>query len=604
MPDPKRGVPYTDNVALVDANNGPVFKGMRRLLAVLGTLRSVSIALSVLFLPLAPSAAEAATYYVMSGGGMNTTGPATSCDTGPYLDAYNAASTGDTIQLGPGTCTGWVNITLGSKWVKIQGAGTVPAQGSATSGGTTLIVNPGPANIAVFNITESAAGNIRLRNIKFQTDSTKRVGQFGIISIGNRVPSGKQIVLESLTFDFQDKWDFCCGEIGEAIHDATARVVVANSIFTGQPPPAPYYVTNRKALAVHMNVNAAVTNWMSLSTFGTNDTGGVNNAYFENNLVEFYNDSIDCSDGCRLVIRNSRFRNSIIKGHGADTGYGARHFEYYANYFECVSGGGSISYWIFQRGGTGVITDNTFEKIDGTKCSTVSGQEGAPVTAMIFRLRSHGCWPQEGLTALRRINDTTAELVAASPHGLTTGQHISVFDTNPPAYAVLAAPVTVVDAVTVRYTPNGTISSNATLWGAYNSQAHATYPGSYPQTRQIGWGWSGGRTPLAYENFGVNALPTCCFKMDLEPTYTWNNTGPTLANAINAGDAGTDECQNGLTTAQFYQQNREWYSDSKPSYTKYQYPHPLVQSGASAPSPGVPAPSSGAPPSPSNLQVK
>src|SRR5262249_43597658 len=150
MPDPKRGVELQHHASV---------EPMCRLRAVFRPLRSVSMALSLLLLVFASHAAEAATYYVVSGGGVNTTGPATSCDTGPYLDAYNAASSGDTIQVGPGTCTGWVNITLdGSKSVTIQGAGTVPAQGSATSAGTTLIVNPGPANVAVFIISESAAG--------------------------------------------------------------------------------------------------------------------------------------------------------------------------------------------------------------------------------------------------------------------------------------------------------------------------------------------------------------------------------------------------------------------------------------------------------------
>jgi hypothetical protein len=106
-------------------------------------------------------------------------------------------------------------------------------------------------------------------------------------------------------------------------------------------------------------------------------------------------------------------------------------------------------------------------------------------------------------------------------------------------------------------------------------------PFSYPVTRQIGWGWSGGKT-VTQEGYG----------QDLEPTYFWNNTVNTAA-AIVQSDTMPDTCGSGLHVYNYYQQGRDFYIGvAKPGYVKYQYPHPLV-SGSSlpAPAPSLPAPS-------------
>jgi len=309
------------------------------------------------------------------------------------------ASNGDTITIAPGTFAGTSGTGIGTdgtgKYVTLQGSGTVPAQGAATSGGTIIEVNSGPPYCCMVGIIESTTGNIRIRNITFRTDSTKLMGQYGILLVGNRVAGGKQVVFENLTFDLKDKWEFPGGQHATVILDASARSIISNSIFTGQAPPGPAYYTNRAAMRCPQNTPLAAANWQAPPTYGAGDTNGASNLYFEGNRVEFYNDALDHDDGCRLVVRYNTFTNSSPKGHGADSGYGARHFEYYNNRFICAPGVlGSFSYWIFQRGGTGVVTENTFDHMDKTTCGYVPGG-GVAMGAGIYRLTKAlvGCWP-------------------------------------------------------------------------------------------------------------------------------------------------------------------------------------------------------------------
>lgn len=434
---------------------------------------------------------------------------------------YSIAKNGDTITVGAGTFTAASATALTSGVaVTLQGSGVLPAQGAATSGGTTVVVNS--TGSAVLGITESTAGNIRVRNLTFTASAAHPVPFYGLVVVNDRVANGKAVVLDHLTFDFADKLHFSPSEGASAVFHAASRGVVSNNIFTGRPPLGPGYTTNRAALRCSQNgVTIAPVTWPTAATYGADDIGGVNNIYFETNKVEFFNDAIDHNNGCRLVNRYNTFTNSIPKGHGNDSGFGARHFEHYNNRFVCAPGVlGSISYWIFQRGGTGVVTENVFDRIDPTTCGFVPAPASGPaMAAQIYLLtQAHsGCWPT---------------------------------------------------------------------------------PFEYPVTRQIGWGWGGGAT-----------VTQDGYRQDLEPTFFWNNTNNANGSIV-ASDAGSDTCGNGLRTADYYKQNRDWFLSPKPGYVKYQYPHPLAsQSAPSAPAPSAPAPSAPAPSAPSlappsNLQVR
>jgi hypothetical protein len=110
------------------------------------------------------------------------------------------------------------------------------------------------------------------------------------------------------------------------------------------------------------------TSWTTRSTMGTADTTGESNVYIENNTFTLaLHEAIDWDDNCRVVIRHNTFDNSSITSHGPDTSnFGARHVEIYDNTFIFTNYGdcdgsktANLAYFIFMRGGTGVIADNT-----------------------------------------------------------------------------------------------------------------------------------------------------------------------------------------------------------------------------------------------------
>ena len=98
------------------------------------------------------------------------------------------------------------------------------------------------------------------------------------------------------------------------------------------------------------------------------DVNGVNNFYIEDSDFHAFLNSMDGDENGKVVVRNCLSNNSGIGTHGADTSnYGVRHYEIYYNTFlwKWYPNGTSmnLTYYIFLRGGTGVITDNAITDI-------------------------------------------------------------------------------------------------------------------------------------------------------------------------------------------------------------------------------------------------
>jgi hypothetical protein len=107
---------------------------------------------------------------------------------------------------------------------------------------------------------------------------------------------------------------------------------------------------------------------------------------------------------------------------------------------------------------------------------------------------------------------------------------------------------------------NRSLASALSCWGANTG---ATI--EYPAPRQVGFGYvtgAGGNDPL-----GI-------YRGDLEPIYMWSNTG---SPAISASDYPGSDCTNPDLIADYFQSGRDYYlnAGAKPSYTKFEYPHPL-----------------------------
>lgn len=122
--------------------------------------------------------------------------------------------------------------------------------------------------------------------------------------------------------------------------------------------------------------------WNRPDAFGTHDKSGLENSYVEN--CSFYDATtacVNCDDNSRVVIRHCKICNATLTGHGQETSiYGAREWEIYDNTFIYRSSGtgpSGASYplnmnsWVFIRGGTGVITNNSMDDIPFNKIGIV-----------------------------------------------------------------------------------------------------------------------------------------------------------------------------------------------------------------------------------------
>jgi hypothetical protein len=115
------------------------------------------------------------------------------------------------------------------------------------------------------------------------------------------------------------------------------------------------------------------SSWTSDDTMGARDSTGESNVYIEDNtFIGLYLMALDFDDGSRVAVRHNVFDNSAVVAHGADTSpLGARHYEIYDNTFkftnfgECTTGGSTLNlnWWVYLRGGTGIIADNLMPDI-------------------------------------------------------------------------------------------------------------------------------------------------------------------------------------------------------------------------------------------------
>ena len=120
------------------------------------------------------------------------------------------------------------------------------------------------------------------------------------------------------------------------------------------------------------------SSWRSVAdTMGSRDTTGLYNNYIETSTFNGGSNGIlDCDDNCRIVMRHNTFNESGgFNSHGDDSSpVGMRHFEIYNNSFNfpdttCANGNSSLSninQYIWLRGGTGVIYDNSFAPLSSS----------------------------------------------------------------------------------------------------------------------------------------------------------------------------------------------------------------------------------------------
>jgi hypothetical protein len=242
-------------------------------------------------------------------------------------------------------------------------------------------INSHGATVNIISVTEPASGNVEIANLDcdFATASGHYVY---MIRTGPSSPRGSgRILLHDCTFKTNYAY---------AIDWDTNGGVVWNCVFDG---------TNSGGLSgISFVPRSLNSDWTRTDTLGTHDTDGLSNTYLED--CQFLKTIIGChnfDDNSRVVVRHNLYDNSQIGSHGQETStYGARQWEVYDNQFKCDSQNAhNLNTFMQLRGGTGVITENSFEDIPWGK---------AKIQLCVFNIRRRGQIPcQTQYPAARQV---------------------------------------------------------------------------------------------------------------------------------------------------------------------------------------------------------
>lgn len=264
-------------------------------------------------------------------------------------NAVDASPTGWTVEIADGSYT-WHAPLIIDKGITFKGE---------TSQNTVTIHN-GYSNSdwkntqGVITITENSASSIEISDITFISAS----GASNSIHIGvNGTADGKPVKIHDCVFKTgsYDMWS--------SIRMATNRGIIYNNTFTASG------MTDNAICLKY----APSSSWTTASTMGTDDSDGTHNVYIEDNTFnEHLHECIDMDSYSRVVIRHNTFNDSGITSHGLCTSSAStRHWEIYDNNFHFVdgmsNGNGYRDYYIFLRGGSGVITGNHFDSAPDNK---------------------------------------------------------------------------------------------------------------------------------------------------------------------------------------------------------------------------------------------
>lgn len=395
-----------------------------------------------------------------------------------------------------GTPTGTLIVNVTS----VGGSGTYPfwTLMDDTDAASQTIINNNSDTDYLFSFTEQTTGSIELSGIRI----TQEVGgsQLGNITI-SPVVGGRPVLIHDCWMSGRSSGDMIDSKSNKGVFylNSFDNSFVTKGVtgFGGQAT----------AIRIQLNNANAEASWSTNSTFGSLDLTGRSNAYFEDNyLAAVAPSASDFDEGARAVVRRNYFDNSALTCHGSDTEeYGVRHVEVYDNifYFNNLSSGNifGIGWWMWQRGGTGLYTDNVMPDITSTDYGTQT-----PIQFSVMNV-------QRGSGAFE-------------------------------------------------------------CWLLAN----------YPSPRQVGQGFGPGAVFHSFTS-GNPAFGQADYYVFAEPVYIWDNTGGTTWATPGTRD-DTDLCGNGYLATQWIQADRDYIvGTAKPSYVKFEYPHPL-RSGSVAPSPG------------------
>ena len=382
------------------------------------------ILLGLLLTALSSAPAYAATY------------TAASCSTSAVQTAINSAAGGDTVIIPAGSCAWTSGVTISGKGITVtgQGSGRIIAYSSSTltigTGSKTLTVNSAAVGTSLSlaagqTLTISETGN--RQNFMTGTVSSYSAGTLVMSvsstggSCGNSssslspsnckrwlvsTPPATSLVNNSSSamFSVTEPSSGYINLSGFKIAEGTGTGDGVDIIAGGGQPILLHdcWIEQGAGVSVHTSVSRGVvwncsfdstpfsmapiafqfqpydqTAWSTPSYFGMNDTGGTHNFYVEHSDFHAYLNATDNDEGARTVFRYNLLNNAGFGTHGADTGpIGERYFEFYNNvgvfngYNDLTTF--PMNWWMFVRGGTYVVYNNTLPPLSSTDYGTKS----------------------------------------------------------------------------------------------------------------------------------------------------------------------------------------------------------------------------------------
>jgi hypothetical protein len=483
---------------------------------------------------------------------------AASCQFSDVSSAVSRASTGDTVQLPAGTAVWSQTLTLNG--VSLLGAGSnatilVDEENRAVSG-QMITLNPGGSTVT------------EISNIQFCGGVTNTSeNYYGTIAVYGTAGTSWRI---------DHNWFNGLYAKNIATYGNSSSVIDHNAFF-------------EKGISIEdngyvPNDGLGDQSWSLPPTYGLSSSNAlyVENNYFTN--LEPYVASVGACDGeggARIVFRYNTVWNDCFNNHGTETGgrvRSERSFEIYANTFTCAQG--SPLYPIYAalmiRGGSGVIFSNTATGYNGL----------VALRNYRYTCSYYGEWdPLGGANGLSPYDSNSPALylsgTTSSPNGSSYLQvaganwtpnqwyGYAVLNTNSGAFSTIISntPNTI---YYIGSTP-ATVGLVACTLLSFNTGDHFQIRQVYAALDQPGRGSGNLLQDQGLVNgilltintaVGIAAWPN----ESLEGIYCWANT-------LNGAHSEESSLYPGI------QSGRDFYNDtSKPGYTTFVYPHPLVSS--------------------------
>lgn len=339
-----------------------------------------------------------------AGGGAILGHSATKCPIGPGIAELQVSySPGELGRISHGDVVRIVYMPHGAdRWmegtVKACEAGNLAIEVSSCSGegtydfwcitapGKTVIRNEIPRGAAI-ELSPTPSGLVEISNLHFQAGDGNTWATNHLSILDRRGGKGFRIHHSRFTTN---------GEIGRAIEVRTLGGLIDHCSFDQGFDAGPGNGIGNDDQAVGFKAESAYASWRTASTMGTLDIDGTANTYVEDcYFAGFWTQCLDFDDNSRTVVRHCVFNHSGCASHGADTSAaGNRHFELYDNEFLFRDAGAdtfNVTWWLFVRGGTGVITGNVLPDL-----RSQSWGDKAELNFTVMNLRRkagrHPCW--------------------------------------------------------------------------------------------------------------------------------------------------------------------------------------------------------------------